>query len=51
MSDSTPSAQTQRVRLHFIGLREGSFSDSDLARTPPQVRGREREILRLGIRA
>jgi len=51
MSGSTPSAQTQRVRLHFIGLREGSSSDSDPARTPPQVRLREREILRLGIRA
>ena len=38
MSGSTPSAQTQRVRLRFIGLLEGSSSDSDPARTPPQVR-------------
>jgi hypothetical protein len=50
MSGSTPSAQTQRVRLRFIGLLEGSFSDSDLGKTPPQVRISEREILRLGIR-
>ena len=30
MRSSIPSVQTQRVRLHFIGLREGSSSDSDL---------------------
>ena len=30
MRSSIPSAQTQRVRLRFIGLREGSSFDSDL---------------------
>jgi hypothetical protein len=51
MRDSTPSAQTQRVRVRFIGLLEGSFSDSDLGRTPPQLRISQKEILRLDIRA
>ena len=30
MRGSIPSVQTLCVRLHFIGSREGSFSDSDL---------------------